>query len=98
MEQESIRINKYLSQAGVCSRRTADVWIADGQVQVNGVPAEAGTRVQTGDKVTVRGREIHLQEHKVVLAFHKPRGLVCSANGQGAESPELQIQPRSFLF
>ena len=98
MEQEAIRINKYLSQAGVCSRRTADVWIADGQVQVNGVPAEAGTRVQTGDKVTVRGREIHLQEHKVVLAFHKPRGLVCSANGQGAETVQEYLNYPMQLY
>lgn len=86
MEQDAIRINRYLSQAGLCSRRKADAWVEQGRIQVNGEPAEAGIKVYPGDVVTVDGRAIQPQEQKVVLAFHKPRGLVCSMNGQGAET------------
>lgn len=98
MEQDAIRINKYLSKAGVCSRRKADEWVAEGRIQVNGKPAETGTRVYPGDVVTLQGREVHLQEHKVVLAFNKPRGLVCSLNGQGAETVQEYLNYPMQLY
>lgn len=86
MKQENIRINKYLSEAGVCSRRQADAYIEQGLVQINGLTAEKGTRVLPGDQVYVRGKLIQTQKKRVMLAFYKPQGLVCSTKGQGSET------------
>lgn len=86
MKQEDIRINKYLSEAGICSRRQADAYIEQGLVQINGLTAEKGTRVHPGDQVYVRGKLVQLKTKRVILAFYKPQGLVCSHNGQGSET------------
>ncbi|MDY2725732.1 MAG: S4 domain-containing protein, partial [Anaerostipes faecalis] len=77
--EESVRINKYLSQAGVCSRRQADVYVEQGKVLVDGIPAVSGTRVLPGQKVTFEGKPISIQEDLVFLAFHKPKGVVCTS-------------------
>lgn len=86
MEEQGIRINKYLSEAGICSRRKADEYIAQRLVKVNGKTAEKGTKIMTGDQVYVKNQLVEIENHKVVLAFNKPRGLVCSTRGQGAET------------
>lgn len=86
MEEKGIRINKYLSEAGICSRRKADEYIVRGLVRVNGQLAEKGTRILPGDQVQVKEQMIEIRNPKVVLAFYKPRGLVCSTKGQGAET------------
>lgn len=78
--EESVRINKYLSQAGVCSRRQADVYVEQGKVLVDGIPAVSGTRVLPGQKVTFEGKPISIQEDLVFLAFHKPKGVVCTSS------------------
>lgn len=78
--EESVRINKYLSQAGVCSRRQADVYVEQGKVLVDGIPAVTGTRVVPGQKVTFEGKLISIQEDLVFLAFHKPKGIVCTSS------------------
>lgn len=78
--EESVRINKYLSQAGVCSRRQADVYVEQGKVLVDGIPAVSGTRVSPGQKVTFEGKPISIQEDLVFLAFHKPKGVVCTSS------------------
>ncbi|MBQ8148848.1 MAG: pseudouridine synthase [Lachnospiraceae bacterium] len=98
MESKGIRINKFLSEAGVCSRRKADEYIEAGWVCVNDVIAEKGTKVTTGDRVTVKGTEVSVQEQKVVLAFYKPRGLVCSAQGQGATTVFDYLQYPGNLY
>lgn len=79
-QEELIRINKYLSQAGVCSRRQADVLIKEGRVEIDGEAASSGAKVREGQKVTVDGKPIHIQEDLVFLAFHKPRGIVCTTS------------------
>ena len=79
MESQGIRINKYLSKAGVCSRREADRQIAEGNVTVDGQAAEPGTRVLPGQKVFFCGRSVEEEEEMILLAFHKPRGIVCTA-------------------
>lgn len=79
-KEESIRINKYLSQAGVCSRRQADVYVKAGKVLVDGIPAVSGTKVMPGQKVIFDGKLIHIQEELVFLAFHKPKGIVCTSS------------------
>lgn len=75
------RINKYLSEVGYCSRREADRLIAAGRVRINGVVPEMGTQVESGDKVTVDGKNIHSpKEDHVYLALNKPVGIVCTTD------------------
>jgi 23S rRNA pseudouridine2604 synthase len=71
-----LRINKYLSSCGVCSRRMADSLAAGGSVRINGSPAEPGSRVEAGDVVTVDGTVVSLPETKTYLKFYKPTGVV----------------------
>ena len=71
-----MRVNKYLSDAGFCSRREADRLTADGRVTINGSPAEMGAQVGETDIVCVDGKKITPEQKKVYLAFYKPRGIV----------------------
>lgn len=81
MNQEGkIRLNKYISDAGVCSRREADRLIDEGRVFVDGVCARAGMRIGTAEVVTVDGRQIKRQDNLIVLAYNKPKGVVCTAD------------------
>lgn len=79
MSEESIRLNKYIAEAGICSRREADRLIEGGRVTVGGKPAEQGMRVKAGQSVEIDGKPVGKQEEKVYLAFHKPRGVVCTS-------------------
>lgn len=74
-----VRINKYLSEAGVCSRRAADKLIEEGRVRVDGIVAVTGTKVQDGQKVSVNGKQIKKVEETVLLMLYKPVGVVCTA-------------------
>ncbi len=82
MEQESlIRINKYLTEAGYCSRRAADKLIEQGRVTINGNPPELGTKIRLDDEVRVDGTlVVKKMEKPVYLAFNKPRGIVCTTD------------------
>jgi 23S rRNA pseudouridine2604 synthase len=81
MSDESIRINKYLSEVGYCSRRAADKLIEQGRITINGVVPEMGTKVLPGDDVAVDGKSVIQQEKKnVYLAFNKPIGIVCTTD------------------
>lgn len=84
--QEMIRINKYLSEAGVCSRREADRMIAEGRIRIDGKIAEMGDRVSTGSSILLDGKPIGKEEKKVLLLFYKPRGIVCSTRQQRDET------------
>lgn len=70
-----MRINKYLAEAGIVSRRGADQWILDGRVLINGIPAELGSRVQPEDEVTVDGKVISQEQDLVYIALNKPVGI-----------------------
>ena len=74
-----MRINKYLSECGVCSRREADALIEAGVVFINGQVAKCGMQAETGDEVTVNGKSVHPLAKKTYLAFNKPRGIVCTS-------------------
>lgn len=75
------RINKYLSEAGFCSRRQADKLIEQGRVTINGKVPEMGTKVAPGDEVFVDGKPIiNKEEKKIYLAFNKPVGIVCTTD------------------
>lgn len=76
---DGIRLNKYLSEAGVCSRRAADEHIEKGHVQINGEPAVMGQKVMPGDKVWFMGKPVRQKDKTVILAYNKPTGLTCTA-------------------
>ncbi|MDD3184792.1 MAG: pseudouridine synthase [Anaerostipes sp.] len=78
--EESVRINKYLSQAGVCSRRQADVFVEQGKVLVDGETATKGTKVSRGQKVVFNGKPVEIENDLVCLVFHKPVGVVCTSS------------------
>lgn len=78
--QNSMRLNKYLSSAGFCSRRKADEWIAAGKVLVNGIPADMGMRVFDTDVVTINGKEICRDKPVKLVAFYKPKGYACTSH------------------
>lgn len=75
---EAVRVNKYLSEAGVCSRRGADRLIEEGRVSVNGTLAFLGSVVKNSDEVRVDGNLVKPVIKKVLIAFNKPRGIVCT--------------------
>jgi 23S rRNA pseudouridine2604 synthase len=73
-----MRLNKFISETGVCSRREADAWIVAGRVTVNGLRAELGTKVGEGDDVRVDGRPLGAPKRHVYLALNKPVGITCT--------------------
>ena len=75
-----IRINKFLSEVGFCSRRGADKIISQGRVYINGEIAVLGSKVNRDDLIKVDGELINNQEEKVYLAFNKPVGIECTGN------------------
>lgn len=77
---DKIRLNKYLSAAGFCSRRKADEFIAAGKVKVNGVTADMGMRVSDEDEVSVNGKLIQCENEFKMLVFYKPKGYACTAH------------------
>ncbi len=77
---EGVRINKYLSEAGACSRREADRLLLEGRIEIDGRRAERGERVSPGQTVCMDGVEVRKESDEVILAFHKPRGVVCTTS------------------
>ena len=77
-KSEPVRLNKFLSEAGVCSRREADKLIAGGRVTVDGIRAETGMKVLPGQVVRVGKKVVSRQDEMVVLAVNKPVGIVCT--------------------
>lgn len=80
-KEKSTRINKFLSEAGYCSRRAADKLIEEGRVTLNGSVPEMGTKITEKDVVQVDGETIQKPTEKFVyLAFNKPVGIVCTTD------------------
>ncbi|SCX75275.1 23S rRNA pseudouridine2604 synthase [Pseudobutyrivibrio sp. AR14] len=78
--EELYRLNKYLSDAGVCSRRAADAAIEAGEVTVNGEPAVMGMKVTVSDEVRYKGQIVsNVGKKDILLAYNKPAGIVCTA-------------------
>ena len=76
-----MRINKYLSQIGICSRREADKLVDSKRIKVNDEIAMLGTKIKEGDKITIDNKLIKPQKKKTILiAFYKPIGIVCTTN------------------
>lgn len=79
-EKGEIRLNKYLSEAGVCSRREADRMIEAGKVTVDGRRAMSGMRVSEGQRILVDGKAVEREKKMVLLAVNKPVGVVCTTD------------------
>ncbi|HIX63736.1 MAG TPA: pseudouridine synthase [Candidatus Mediterraneibacter colneyensis] len=77
-KKEPVRLNKYLSEAGVCSRREADRLIESGRVTVDGRLAQTGMRITPGQEVRVGRKVVSGKDEMIVLAVNKPRGIVCT--------------------
>ena len=73
-----MRLNKYISETGACSRREADKWIEAGRVSLNGEPATLGTQVADGDEVRIDGNLIGVKKQQVYIALNKPVGIICT--------------------
>ncbi|MEF2097610.1 MULTISPECIES: 23S rRNA pseudouridine(2604) synthase RluF [Peribacillus] len=70
-----MRINKFISESGITSRRGADKWIAEGRVTINGTVAELGSQAEPGDDVRVDGKPIKVEQQNVYIALNKPIGI-----------------------
>ncbi|MDQ3073931.1 MAG: rRNA pseudouridine synthase [Bacteroidota bacterium] len=78
---ESTRLNKYIANAGVCSRRDADELIKNGRVKINGeVIKEMGTQVRTGDEVSVNNKILKPKKNNVYILLNKPKGFITTTN------------------
>ena len=93
------RINKYLSEAGFCSRRKADDYISDGRVYINGKPALLGSKVSIEDEISVDGEIIQNKDKKkVYIAFNKPVGIECTGNNKVKDNIIDYINHKERLF
>lgn len=75
-----MRLNKFLSETGACSRREADQWIDAGRVTVNGARAVLGTQVDEGDDVRVDGEPLRPKPKRIYVALNKPVGIECTTD------------------
>lgn len=88
---KSERLNKYLASCGICSRRDADRLIEEGRVSVNGRMANMGMQVSDQDKILVNGKPVHGKNEKVVLAYYKPVGVVCTEKDRFADKKIIDM-------
>ncbi|MGB1114007.1 MAG: 23S rRNA pseudouridine(2604) synthase RluF [Flavobacteriaceae bacterium] len=80
-QEQGVRLNKYLSEIGHCSRRAADKLIDAGRIEVNGKKVEMGQKVVPTDRIEIDGVLVeNLQERTIYLAFNKPVGIVCTTD------------------
>ena len=91
---ETTRINRYLSSAGICSRRAADELVAAGEVTINSKVAELGATLRPGiDEVRYRGRKVVLLK-RIHLAFNKPVGVICTNSVRERRTRVIDCLPR----
>ncbi|MEG2512369.1 MAG: pseudouridine synthase [Acetivibrio sp.] len=83
---EETRINKYLSDAGVCSRRQADRLLEEGRIFVNGEKAVMGMKVTLNSQIEIDGKLIQKEEKKVLIAYNKPKGIVCTTSKEDKDN------------
>ena len=86
-----MRLNKYLSDTGVCSRREADRLVEEGKILVDGVQATLGMQVTAEQEILVNGKKVEREEKKILLVFHKPRGVECTT------SPKVKNNVISYI-
>lgn len=71
-----MRVNKYISGTGICSRREADKWIQDKRITINGAVAEVGSQVEAGDDIRIDGKQIGEKKESVYICLNKPVGII----------------------
>ena len=86
-----MRLQKYLSAAGLCSRREAEKWIESGRVAINGRVATLGESVGEGESVTVDGKTVSLPEEHTYVLLHKPRGYVTTLSDEKGRPNAAQL-------
>lgn len=91
-----MRINKYLSESGVCSRRAADKLIEDGEVKINGKSAKLGDDVTDDDLVTVGGEVVSAVKKYDYYAMNKPKGYVCTVKDDKGRKTVMDLLPPSI--
>jgi len=92
-----VRLNKYIAQAGITSRRNADFMIAHGKVRINGkIVRELGTLVRAGDKVDVSGTPIAPQQETVYLVLHKPIGVMTTMRDPQGRRTIVELLPKKI--
>lgn len=97
--KDSIRINKYMSQAGVLSRRKAYEALQNGEITINGKLAQAGDMVAPGDVIKYKGNVITLSDkEKVIIAYNKPLGLVCTSKDADKDSIFRKLDYPDMLY
>jgi 23S rRNA pseudouridine2605 synthase len=98
MSAEPIRVQKFIADAGICSRRAAEALIVQGEVWVNGVAATLGQKITPGvDRVSVSGKPVRTTaQPRLTVAVHKPRGLVCSNDDPHHAATVFELLPREF--
>jgi len=89
------RLNKRMAELGLCSRREADDWIAQGWVKVNGQVAEMGVKVTPSDRIEVDKKAQTQQQQQVTILLHKPMGYVSGQAEDGHEPAVVLINPRT---
>jgi len=93
---EGIRLNRFLAAAGLGSRRGTEELISAGRVRINKRQVTSlAARVPDGAEVTVDGRPVHANQ-SVVIALHKPRGVVCTASAQDRRPIVTELMPKHF--
>jgi len=85
-QMDEIRLNKFLSDAGICSRREADRLIEDGRITVNGTKAAMGMKVSKKDKIIYKGKIVKLEEKLILIALNKPVGIECTADKKNPDN------------
>ena len=100
MDSQGIRINKYLSEIGYCSRRQADKLIQQGRIMVNSKEAVMGYKVQKDDVIHVDGEKLkHKKSERIFIALNKPKGVVCTTNAGVEENNIIDfIKFRERIF
>ncbi len=94
------RLNKYISDSGLCSRRDADRFIEQGKVTINGRRAPVGDQVNPGDQVRVNGQEVvpRPQEEMVFIALNKPVGIVCTTDSSEPQNIQRFVGHQERIF
>ena len=98
--EETVRLNKFLSEKGICSRREADRLVDEGKVMVNGVCAVMGQKVSSADEIVVDGKKVSTKQVKpVLIAVNKPAGIVCTtARFEGEKNIENMVQSTTRIY
>lgn len=91
-----MRINKYLADCGVASRRKCDELIAEGKVKINGVVAKIGDNVEIDDNVVCNGKKVSLNNKYEYYMMNKPKGYVCTVNDDKGRKTVMDLMPKNI--